>query len=216
MTDVRAIREVLAGLNPGGVTKLEEALRGSAGDPARVSAFSACHRWFGSSPLPASVVAALKNLDREMAWELWPQDGLARLYALLTGLGSDSGYLAKITAHLDLREHEAVARSLGLLPESDTVRNLAREAMRSNAGSVFAALAVGNPYPARHFDNAIFNQMVVKCLFTGTPVKGVVGLEKRLNPELARMLGDYRKELAAAGKALPADLEGLLGAGAVR
>lgn len=203
---------MLSELNPDGLACLERALQGSLADPGRVSAFSACHRWFGSAVLPHAAVTSLRAHDREVAWELWPQDGLARLLALLTGLGSDPEYLLKVSRHLDLRENEAVTRALALLPPSDTVTALAREAMRSNSGSVFAALVVGNPYPARHFEGAIFNQMVMKCLFTGTRVRGIVGLEKRLNPELNRMLVDYSRELTVGGKPKPADLEGLIAA----
>ena len=40
---------------------------------------------------------------------------------------------------------------------------------------VFRAIACDNPFPARHFAPASFNQMVLKAIFNGIPVSGIVG-----------------------------------------
>ena len=48
--------------------------------------------------------------------------------------------------------------------------------------------------------------MVLKALFIGVRVERIVGLTRRLNPELSRMARDYAAERLAAGRTVPADL----------
>ena len=72
--------------------------------------------------------------------------------------------------------------------------------------TIFEAIACENPYPARHFPELNFNQMVLKAAFNGVALARVVGLSSRLNAELARMASDYASERRAAGRSVPADL----------
>src|SRR5262249_39079169 len=64
-------------------------------------------------------------------------------------------------------------------------------------------IACHNPYPFDYFDEAAWNQMVVKCVFTGAPINSIVGLDQRRNPELLQMLRDLVSELHAAGRNAP-------------
>ncbi|HSP79398.1 MAG TPA: EboA domain-containing protein, partial [Myxococcaceae bacterium] len=75
-------------------------------------------------------------------------------------------------------------------------------------------IACENPYPASHFPEPAFNQLVLKAVFTGVPLARVVGLERRRNPELARMAADCASERRAAGRGIPTDLTLLLPPGA--
>ena len=70
-------------------------------------------------------------------------------------------------------------------------------------GPVFEAVACHNPYPFDYFDEGAWNQMVVKCVFTGAPINSIVGLEQRRNPELLQMLRDLVSERHAAGRSVP-------------
>jgi hypothetical protein len=70
----------------------------------------------------------------------------------------------------------------------------------------FAAIACHNPYPFDWFDEDAWNQMVVKCVFVGAPLAGIVGLAERRNPSLIRMLRDFAAERNAAGRPLPQDV----------
>ena len=45
-----------------------------------------------------------------------------------------------------------------------------------------------------------------KALFIGVPIARIVGLRRRLNPDLSRMARDYASERRAAGRTVPADL----------
>ncbi|HET6521402.1 MAG TPA: EboA domain-containing protein, partial [Geminicoccaceae bacterium] len=75
----------------------------------------------------------------------------------------------------------------------------------TNVLDVFEAIACDNPYPATHFPEANFNQMVVKALFVGTLLARVRGLADRDTPELRRMVGDFASERRAAGRPVPED-----------
>jgi hypothetical protein len=72
---------------------------------------------------------------------------------------------------------------------------------------IFEAIAAENPFPARHFPDLHFHQLVLKAVFLGVRLPRVLGLAARVNPELARMADDYAAERRAAGRSVPADLD---------
>jgi hypothetical protein len=106
----------------------------------------------------------------------------------------------------DNEERRAVLRALPLLPDQARFTSLAVEACRTNVVPVFEAIACENPFPARHFADASFNQMVLKTVFVGLPLARVIGVERRRGPELERMARDYASERRAAGRSVPDDL----------
>ena len=71
---------------------------------------------------------------------------------------------------------------------------------------VFEAVAHRNPYPAEHFAEPAWNQLVLKALFVGSPLDPIVGLDARRNPTLARMLCDYAHERWAASRPVSPEL----------
>jgi hypothetical protein len=79
----------------------------------------------------------------------------------------------------------------------------AREAIRSSVQPVFEAIACDNPYPADYFEDPAYNQMIVKCVFTGVPIEKIVGLDQRRNAALLSMLRDLVSERHAAARAVP-------------
>ena len=70
---------------------------------------------------------------------------------------------------------------------------------------MFEALAYGT-YPAAHFPDRNFNQMVLKAMFNSIELSRILGLAGRRNAELSRMARDYAAERTAAGRSVPADL----------
>src|SRR5437763_133171 len=82
----------------------------------------------------------------------------------------------------------------------------ARDGARSSITPVFEAIACDNPYPFDYFDEAAWNQMVVKCVFNGTQIASIVGLHERRNAELIKMLRGLVSERNAAGRPLPAEV----------
>jgi hypothetical protein len=107
----------------------------------------------------------------------------------------------------DNAEREALLRTLSLLPEPDRFLSTAVEACRTNVQTVFEAIACENPYPVRHFPELNFNQMVIKAIFIGVPLRRIVGLPTRMTPALARMAQDYVQERTAAGRPVPDDIQ---------
>jgi hypothetical protein len=111
----------------------------------------------------------------------------------------------------DLGELVALYQALPLLPEPDAHRARAAEGVRSNMQAVFEAVALRNPYPAEQLDEAAFNQLVLKCLFLGSPLHLVHCVDGRANPTLARMLCDYAHERWSASRPVSPELWRLVG-----
>lgn len=106
----------------------------------------------------------------------------------------------------ELGEQVSLLRALGALPQPVRFVELAVSACRTNATAVFEAVACRNAYPALYFPQLNFNQMVMKAVFMDLPLAGIVGLERRKNPELERMARDFAAERRAAGRPVPSDL----------
>ena len=159
---------------------------------ALLAAFSGAARAVGKEPLPVT--------DRGT----WGTDEVARAALVVRGQASVSP--EELYDRGDNRERQAVLRALALLDEPERFLPLAIEACRTNVLTIFEAIACENPYPARHFPELNFNQMVLKAAFNGVALARVVGLSSRLNAELARMASDYASERRAAGRSVPADL----------
>jgi hypothetical protein len=147
---------------------------------------------------------------------LWGLDGLTRAGLLLHAAAAlQPGELESLVEECflggDTRERQAVLRSLPLLPDPGRFVALAVDACRTSVQPVFEAIACENPYPARHFPESSFNQMVLKAVFIEVAVGRILGLETRITPELRRMAADYASERRAAGRSVPADVARLLG-----
>ncbi len=141
----------------------------------------------------------------------WSADQAARA-VLLLALGivakrdvSKSG-IQSLLSNADIYEQVAVYQSLPLLRFPEQYLNLAVEGVRSSIRAVFNAIALHNPYPAAYFDEAAWNQMVLKALFENSPLALIEGLDRRANPDLARMLSDYAHERWAANRTVDPEL----------
>ena len=148
----------------------------------------------------------------------WGLDECGRASLLLQALepldGPDRGGLvSELYQRGEVRERQAVLRVLAYVPEPRDFRDLAVEACRTSVQSVFEAIACDNPYPAAHFAEGSFNQMVLKAVFTGARLSRVVGLERRVTPDLVRMAKDYAAERRAAGRDVPEDVHRILSVG---
>ena len=106
----------------------------------------------------------------------------------------------------DQGEQESLLRLLMLLPDPTAVLADAIDACRTNSEVVFRAIACGNPYPAAHFPDLNFNQLVLKAVFMNVPVAEIHGLAARITPELLRMADDFATERRAAGRPVPEDI----------
>lgn len=158
--------------------------------------------------LPNQVVAASLQTHAQPHWT-WLDWG--RLWLTLRALEAEpaAGQAALVRSVFErgeIGEQESVLRTLGYLPDAARFVAVGVEACRTNATRVFEALVHHNPFPAAVFEPLAFNQMVIKAVFMGVALDGVVGLQVRHNPELLRMAEALASERRAAGREVPADL----------
>lgn len=144
----------------------------------------------------------------------WPPARIARaalLAASVIAAGNEAPTrLATAFRRSDSAERAAILQSLILLPDPARFADLAADACRSSVQPVFEAIACDNHYPAAHFAEPVFNQMVLKAVFTGAPLARVIGLAERTTAQLRRMAADFRDERRASNRPVPADLDFLL------
>jgi len=147
-----------------------------------------------------------------VAPERWRLTTFARAAILMRALdalppGQHPGFVRELYRRGDFHEQSAVLQSLILLPEPDRFVALAVEACRTNVRDVFEAIACENIYPAAHFADPNFNQLVIKAFFIGIAVRRIAGLEERKTAELRRMAADYASERRVAGRSVPDDID---------
>ncbi len=179
------------------------------GREALLVAFASAGRRVGKSAL---VLAPAERAQLAAVGIDWPlaarADDLWRL-ALLAGQAGEPGFAALVGECYrtgDNEERRAVLRALPLLPAPEGFVALAVDSCRTNVVPIFEAIAAENPYPARHFDERAFNQLVMKAVLLELRLARVVGLAARVAPELARMAQDYASQQRAAGRVVPEDL----------
>lgn len=189
-------------------------------------------RWDGSqSPLLLAYATAPQHVGRDalclspadldalraaapgVGFERWTRDDAARALLLIEirnhGRTGDAFVNDALQCFLqgDAREQQSWLRAIALWPEAKAFLPTAIDACRTNIIPVFEALACDNSYPAAHFPERNFNQMVLKAMFNGIGLTRIAGLPSRLNAELSRMARDYAAERTAAGRTVPEDLQ---------
>jgi hypothetical protein len=156
--------------------------------------------------LGADDIATAQQLRPGWQPQSWSAAEAARVVLwLATYNGDDAGFAArvdKLAATAEVTELVACLKGFAVFPAPAALYARAREGARSSIGAVFEAIACNNPYPRDHFDEAAWNQLVVKCVFVGAPIETIVGVAGRRNPELLEMLRDLVAERSAAGRAL--------------
>lgn len=190
--------------------KIEEISR-TANKRTLFTSYSAVPRYLGKQKLNLSG----KDLQAAQLVTGWnpvdlTTDRAGRILLLLSFPSEDSdryvATLEQIIAAADVEEAIAFYRSLPLLPHPEKFQLRAAEGIRTNMTSVFNAVALNNPYPARYLDDLAWNQMVLKALFVGSPLHPIYGLESRNNQQLSQMLIDYARERLAANRTVSPEL----------
>jgi hypothetical protein len=158
--------------------------------------------------------AGLLRKNWQPQW--WGTDEAARVALMIaTYRGDDAEFAARVDrlcTTAEVTEYVACLKGFVVFPAGPNLHDRAREGVRSSIGPVFEAIACRNPYPFDYFDETAWNQMVVKCVFTGAPIDSIVGLWERRNPELVQMLRDLISERRAANRVLPEAVHAYVGA----
>ncbi len=182
------------------------------------SAFSAVPRYIGKQDLELTsedLEASARAMRLNWFPSHWSLAQVARtLLVLALPHDRPEKYLRtlkQVFTTADVGELVALYQSLPLLPYPEWQRTQAAEGVRSNMTTVFNAVALKNPYPADYFDDVSWNQMVLKAIFIGSPLYLILGLDRRANPELARMLADYAHERWAAKRPVTPEIWRLTG-----
>jgi len=185
-------------------------LAAGAPDKTVFASFSAGIRHSGKAALALDASELEAARAAVPGWDPsdWTCDQTGRIF-LLAALppGPESSRLIDRIYHTaDVGEAVAVQKALAVLgyPEGHMAR--ARDGIRSNIQAVFEAVALRNPYPALHFDDIGWNQMVVKTLFIDGPLHAIVELDRRANAPLSRMFADLAHERRAAGRSFNPEL----------
>lgn len=178
--------------------------------------FTALPRFVGRQPVavPADMAFALERLRPGFTIHNWTLDRLARVWWLLQLPADDEETYVKTIKQLfqsgELNELVALYSALPLLAFPEALRFQATEGIRNNIADVQSAIMLHNPYPADYFDEAAWNQMILKAFFTDKDVTQIIGLDERKNARLAQTLADYAAERRAAGRSLPPNIDRLM------
>jgi len=182
-----------------------------AGDAGLYMAVSLVARKIGKQDLEASAAESRAAENARDGWDPtdWSLDQAARIYLLLSSDADGARFarrLDQLCATADVGELVAFYRGLPLYPDPQRHIERAAEGVRSNMKAVFQAVAHRNPYPSEQLPEGAWNQMVLKALFVGVRLDPIVGLDRRANPALARMLTDYAHERWAASRTISPEL----------
>ena len=214
------LRRWLARSVPAASTWLDaEIQRQQAGFDERklIIALGMAGRKIGRADLSLSEDDRLEAAALRAGWqpEFWGTDEAARAAILLATYTGDEGAFAarvdRLSANAEVTELLAYLKAFAIFPAAKHLHDRGREGVRSAVKPVFEAIACHNPYPFDYFDQAAWNQMVVKAVFVGTSIKNITGITERSNPDLRQMLRDLISERQAAGRSVPADVRDYVG-----
>ena len=215
MTPVQALEQWLIARLPGDAAAWLKSsaqwLRDGGGDKDLYMSVSLVPRKIGKADLGLSAAELGQATAARPGWDPrdWSLDQTARIYLLLAAAGDGATFsrrLDQLCATADVGELVAFYRGLPLYPDQPRHVLRAAEGVRTNMKAVFQAVAHRNPYPSEQLAEPAWNQMVLKALFIGALLDPIVGLDRRANPALARMLCDYAHERWAAGRPISPEL----------
>ena len=214
MTPAQLLKQWLDSRLPGDaktwLTEAAQRLRNGS-DTDLYRSISLVTRKIGKADLALTAAELKEAAAAREGWDPsdWSLDQVARIYLLLVP-GTDGATFLRRLDQLcntaDVGELVAFYRGLPLYPDQARYALRAAEGIRTNMKAVFEAVAHRNPYPAEQLAEPAWNQMVLKTLFIGSTLHPVIGLDRRANPALARMLCDYAHERWAAGRPISHEL----------
>jgi hypothetical protein len=134
----------------------------------------------------------------------WSVDQTARMaFTLAFYQGDEAGFVQQMGMLVDtseINELLAIFKGFALFPHPQALEPKAREAIRSTMRPVYEAMSHRNPYPLEFFDEAAWNQMIVKAFFLDSSIWQIQGIDQRYNADLSVMLILLVQERWAAGR----------------
>ncbi len=136
----------------------------------------------------------------------WDEYRLARVSLLLTLAKEEEKIFAdafhSVLNTADLREQIALFSALPWLPHAEHLSEATVDGLRTNIVDIFDSIALDNSFPAEHFSDEAWNQMVLKAIFITRPLHRIVGIEDRKNLLLAEAISDLAHERWSAGRSI--------------
>lgn len=168
-------------------------------------AFSQASRFFKKENLELSTEEKdqARNLAPGFDPSHWDLLQTARTYLLLHFQREKEQWLDAVSQLFetgDMYEQQALYAALPLMPFQEELLSRAIDGCRTNMTLIFDAIALNNPFPAKYFPEANWNQMVLKSIFMQRPLYRIQKLDERRNPALADIASDFSHERWAAGR----------------
>ncbi|GAA0877376.1 hypothetical protein GCM10009119_03440 [Algoriphagus jejuensis] len=139
----------------------------------------------------------------------WNELQAARTVLMLSFPGEKAKWLEVINQLFetgDMYEQQALYAALPLMPYPDDLLPRAIDGCRTNMTLIFDAIALNNPFPAKYFPEANWNQLVLKSIFMQRPLYRIQKLDERRNQALADIASDFAHERWAAGRPVMPEL----------
>ncbi len=150
--------------------------------------------------------ASIREAGAGLNITIWTADRLCRVWLLFSLDHTDREKYFQSIENLflaaEVNELVALYSALPVLHYPEMWVKRCAEGIRSSIGAALEAVACNNPYPAAFLDEAAWNQLVLKVIFTDKPLDEVIGLDERSNADLAKTLSDYAHERWAAHRSL--------------
>jgi hypothetical protein len=219
--DNGALKQLLGLILQDNISSDARAWLSNQGDISKLAVFNAAFVMMPRKTGKGLISATPEQLSRlgvirqNLSMAGWTTDHLGRVFLLMQADTIDQERYVKIIENLflvgEMNELVALYSALPLLAYPELWTRRCAEGIRSNIGSVLEAIMYRNPYPAEQLPEEAWNQLVMKAIFTEKQLDLIIGLDRRNNPELARMLLDYARERGAAGRAVAPELWQLAG-----
>jgi hypothetical protein len=167
-------------------------------------AFSRASRYFKKEGV-SWTEGAKSSLPEGVDPSAWDGLQVARIYLVLQLHFQNESWqaiLQQLFETGDMYEQQALYAALPLFPNPEGLLPRAIEGCRTNMSLIFDAIALRNPFPARFFPEANWNQLVLKAIFMQRPLYLIQDLDRRRNVALAAMATDFAHERWAAGRAV--------------
>ena len=204
-----------ANAEPASLTWLEEQadkIKASTSPNSFFLAFSRASRYFKKEGV-SWTEGAKSSLPEGVDPSAWDSLQVARIYLVLQLPFQNESWqaiLQQLFETGDMYEQQALYAALPLFPNPEGLLPRAIEGCRTNMSLIFDAIALRNPFPARFFPEANWNQLVLKAIFMQRPLYLIQDLDRRRNVALAAMATDFAHERWAAGRAVMPEVWRLL------
>jgi hypothetical protein len=133
----------------------------------------------------------------------WSIDRISRVWLVMHLQAEPGKYFETIEnlfLNAEMNELVALYSALPVLEYPELWQKRCAEGIRNNIAQVLESIMCNNPYPGEQLDEAAWNQLILKAIFTEKPLLQIQGLRERSNKTLAESISFFAHERWAAGR----------------